>query len=437
MLAPLRRAFGVALHAGLFVEGAGEHGVELAHFAVVPLLGCLDGTLGQVVAQDVAGVHGVHALAPLGRLATVAGGALAVVGGPGVEAGEVDELVAQYGHGLLGRVFAEAAEEVGVVHRAGLHQLQQALHPVGVVVFGTGQAEAAAHQVQPVGLVQGQEQPEGFAQFVHLHLGREGLGEGGEVPVGDGHLVAEAVAAAVVGVVADVVGVEVVEEGVGAEVEGDAEDRHVVGVHHAVAEAVGLPAGDEFGVALDDVAEHRRPGALMVLQVGEVAGQDVLAEGLQLLVLAGVVEVFEVAEAHVAGRHAQQGGAGFAAFAVDRGAGADHAQGAAAGDAEGVQVFAGEEFADGAAQHGAAVAHARVGGLPGALEVQVPVLAGLVDHFAQQQAAAVAEARVVGAELVAGIDHGPGRGVGPEAVPAEQFGEQRAVGFGRVQVQQG
>ena len=48
--------------------------------------------------------------------------------------------------------------------------------------------------------------------------------------------------------------------------------------------------------------------------------------------------------------------------------------------------FGGEEFADRRTQHRAAIAHARKRRLPGALEVQVPVLAGRVVDLAEQQA---------------------------------------------------
>ncbi|MCY1347618.1 hypothetical protein D9M69_337350 [compost metagenome] len=168
----------------------------------------------------------------------------------------------------------------------------------------------------------------------------------------------------------------------------------------------------------------------------EVAAQHVLAEFLQAFRLLGVVEVFEVAEAHVALRQAQQHRRAFLALSPYRRARGSDAQRTAGGDAQGMQGFAGEEFADRRAQHRAAVAHPRVGRLPGALEVQVPVLAGVVDHLAEQQAAAVAQARVVGAELVAGIDHRPWLGLGPQLVPGEQLGEHRLVGFRRVQVEQ-
>ncbi|MOA15335.1 hypothetical protein D3C78_1354870 [compost metagenome] len=102
-----------------------------------------------------------------------------------------------------------------------------------------------------------------------------------------------------------------------------------------------------------------------------------------------------------------------------------------------MQVFAGEELADRTAQHGAAVAHAGIGGLAGALEVQVPVLARVVEHLAQQQPTPVAQARVVGAELVPRIDHGPWLGLGPELVPGKQLGEHLGLGLGRIEIEQG
>ena len=55
-------------------------------------------------------------------------------------------------------------------------------------------------------------------------------------------------------VVGRVGGVEVVEEGEGAEVQAETEERGVVCVEHAVGEAVGLPGGDGAGVKEGDVA---------------------------------------------------------------------------------------------------------------------------------------------------------------------------------------
>ncbi|MNN75061.1 hypothetical protein D3C81_1913280 [compost metagenome] len=113
-----------------------------------------------------------------------------------------------------------------------------------------------------------------------------------------------------------------------------------------MAEAIGLPQRDQLGIALDYLAEERGVGLFLLQAVREMAVQYVLAELLQALGLLGVVEVFEVAEAHVALRQAQQHRAGFAGFPPYRGARSRHAQRTAGGDAEGIEVFAGEEFAD-------------------------------------------------------------------------------------------
>ena len=202
-------------------------------------------------------------------------------------------------------------------------------------------------------------------------------------------------------------------------------------------ETVGLPVGDHRRVALDDLAEHRQVRLLLLQAVGVVAVQHVVGQLFELLVLAGVVEVFEVTEADMAGCQAQHHRRAFLLLAPDRGAGAGDTQRPRAGDAEGVQVFAGKEFADRAAQHRAAVAHARVGRLPGTFEVQIPVLACFVDDLAEQQAATIAQAWAVAAELMPGIDHGARLGAAPQLVPGKNLREHLAVGFTRVQVEQG
>jgi len=65
------------------------------------------------------------------------------------------------------------------------------------------------------------------------------------------------------------------------------------------------------------------------------------------------------------------------------------------------------------------------------------MLARAVDHFAEQQPAAVAQARVVDAELVAGIDHGAWLGGGPQAVPGAQAGQLLRIDMRWVEVEQG
>ncbi|MCY1378273.1 hypothetical protein D9M69_658910 [compost metagenome] len=128
MLAPLRRTLRIAVHAWLFFERLAQHGVQAANFFVVARFGSVDGFLCQVVAQHVQRVDSVHAGAAL----VLVDGAFAVDAGdvefaPGVEALEVDEVIAKGGDGLLGRLVAQSAEEQAVVDAAVLHQLQQTL----------------------------------------------------------------------------------------------------------------------------------------------------------------------------------------------------------------------------------------------------------------------------------------------------------------------
>ena len=61
--------------------------------------------------------------------------------------------------------------------------------------------------------------------------------------MGNSGLVAIAVAALVVGMVADMVNVETIDEAIGAIINGQTQKAHVVGVHYTVAKTHGLPLG--------------------------------------------------------------------------------------------------------------------------------------------------------------------------------------------------
>ena len=76
MLAPLGRPLGVALHPGLFVEGAAENRMQLAHRRVIAFLRRLDRLLRQVVAQDVLRIDRVHPCLPRDRIAAALDGLL-------------------------------------------------------------------------------------------------------------------------------------------------------------------------------------------------------------------------------------------------------------------------------------------------------------------------------------------------------------------------
>ncbi len=70
----------------------------------------------------------------------------------------------------------------------------------------------------------------------------------------DARLLVVGVAARVIAMVADVLGVEAVDEAKRAVVQRQPQNAEVIGVHHPVAEAYGLPSSNHLGGALDDAA---------------------------------------------------------------------------------------------------------------------------------------------------------------------------------------
>ncbi len=64
------------------------------------------------------------------------------------------------------------------------------------------------------------------------------------------------------------------------------------------------------------------------------------------------------------------------------------------------------------------------------------MLAGIVQHLAEQQPATVAQARRVTTELVPGIDHGAWFCLFPQLVPGEELGEFFALRHCRLKVEQ-
>ena len=305
-----------------------------------------------------------------------------------------------------------------------------------IVIFGGGEAQPAAHQVQVVGLEQRQIQPQRFPQRLDADKRRQRLGQCAQVPLPDRHLVAEGIAPFMIRVVADELRVKIIQERKRPEVEGDAEDRHVVGVHHSVAEPIGLPLGDQLRITFDDFTEHRQIRLRLFHAFREVQGQHVLRQLLLQFRLLGVVEIFEMPKAHVAVGQAQHHGGALLFLAPHWCGGTDHTQCTTAWNAQRMQCFRRQKLPDRRAQHRTTIAHARVRGLPGALEVQVPMLARFVVNLAQQQSAPVTQLRVVRAKLMPGIDHRSRLGLGPQLVPAEQLGKYRCFGHGRVEIQQ-
>ncbi len=268
------------------------------------------------------------------------------------------------------------------------------------------------------------------------------LAQAEQVPVRHLRLLAEGVAALGVAVVADVVGIEPVQKLERAVVDGQAQDGHVVGVHHAVAKAHGLPVGQQLGRAFGHGAQQGSVGVAGRGAAGGVVAVDhVIGQLAQLGFLAACGKVFEVAEADEAGRDAADHGGGFHLFAVDGGRAAGQAERARGGNAQGVHGFAAQKLADGRTQHGPPVAPARIWRAARALELQLPAGGGgsgsvsvsgvggcdgfflrLAQHLTQYDGTAVAQLPGPHAELVAAVDGGIGLAAGQQAVAGQHLG---------------
>ena len=132
-------------------------------------------------------------------------------------------------------------------------------------------------------------------------------------------------------------------------------------------------------------------------------------------------EVLEVAETDETGRHTRDHGGGLHRLAVDRGIRADDAQRPAGRDAQAMHRFAAQELADARSQHRAPVAHAGVGRLAAALELQFPSFAIGVDDLAEQDCAPIAQLPGPVAELVAAVDAGQRRAAGQGQVAGKDL----------------
>ena len=397
--------------------------IDLAVIALV--CRTADGNFGQMVAQDVFGIDRAHRRAAFG----VDGSLLAQRGGvarrPGIEGRAVEEEVAQRvvrgGNGiavgypsaspLRGEGFraavevAQAAQEDRVVDMVLRQQLQRVHHERGRFA-ARRQAELGGHALEVGAAERLRILADRAGRGFHRHQRHQRLGQLGEVPCRDVGLLVEGVAPAGVGMVADIAGVEGVEKAERAIVEREAEDGHVVGIHHPVREAHRLPLRHQLGGGERNLAQELGVGIGQRRQLGVVARDDVIGQVFDRLDLVAVVEHLERTEAHEARRQPCDQRGGFLILAVDRAVAADDGEGAGGRNAERMHRFGTQKLADARAQHRAAVAAARVGGAAGALQLHFPAFARGILHFAQQDRTAVTQLRHVLAELVAGVERG-------------------------------
>ena len=193
----------------------------------------------------------------------------------------------------------------------------------------------------------------GHCLLLLLDQGQQGLAQAIQVPVGHVGLLVKGIARLVVGVVADMAGLVAVQKLERAVVHRQAQDAHVIGVHHPMAKAHRLPLRHHLRSALGDRSQQGDIGvgapAFAAATVRVKALYYMVGQRLQLVVLVVVAEVLEVPKADKAGRHPGHHGCGLQRLAAHRCVRAGHAQGAGSRDAKALHGLAAQKFADAAA----------------------------------------------------------------------------------------
>ena len=233
---------------------------------------------------------------------------------------------------------------------------------------------------------------------------RQGLGQTLQVPQSDSRLVIKAVTPLIVGVVADITWLIVVEETVRAIIDSQPKDRHVIGIHYAVSKAHRLPAGDQGCGTRHHVAEPENVLIGLVLPLRPVVTNNKICQLADFLRLAAIVKVFKMAKTGMALGNADEHGPLLHRLTRDGGIAGDNRQCAGSGNAQGMHRLGSQAFADGGAQHGAAIAHTRVWRESGAFQVPVHCLSIGKLLFAKQDPPPVSQLSGPDAELVPAVD---------------------------------
>ena len=213
--------------------------------------------------------------------------------------------------------------------------------------MGCSQAQFGAHlgheAVHERGLVRLER---GKCSIAVTNQRHQRLGKCVQIPKRHIRLACKRVAALLVGVVADVAGVECVEETKRAVVDGQAQDAHVVGVHHAVAKAHGLPPGEHVCGSQRHGVQQRGVRIGRALAIGVVMRDDKVGKLLQMRRVVGLRKVLEVSKTYEAGRGARDHAGGFQLLTPHGQSRSRDAQRARGRYAQGVHGFRTQKFTD-------------------------------------------------------------------------------------------
>ena len=208
--------------------------------------------------------------------------------------------------------------------------------------------------------------------------------------------------------------IEVVDPAVGAIVDGQPEDRHVVGIHHPMHEANAHPVHHQARRALANLGKPAcYPFLGRTRQGREIASDGEFDESAQQFRIATRSGQLKVAEADERRRDAADDGAGFGLRVTVVEHVAHHflarfqqGQCTRCRHAKMVHSLAAQEFADRRAQHRPPVGPARIGRRPGTLELPFKTLTGSIDGFAQVNGPSITQLPGPRTELVAPISRG-------------------------------
>ncbi len=180
------------------------------------------------------------------------------------------------------------------------------------------------------------------------------LRQRGAVPVPDLRLHLIAVTALTVAVIADMRRI-ILERPI---VQRQAQNRHIVGIEHAMHEAHPLPLRNQARGAGDHFFQQRQIRIGRIQQGGVKPCQHIIGQDFQFGFAATVKPVLERTKAHKAGRNPRHHGGAFGTFAEDRIVRGAQRQCARGRNTQPGHRFRTQKFADRGAQHRAPVAHA-------------------------------------------------------------------------------
>ena len=196
-------------------------------------------------------------------------------------------------------------------------------------------------------------------QAVFFAQGQQGRADAREIPLHDIRLLIISIAAAGIGMVGHMAAVESIHKAERAVIDGQPQHRHIVGIQHAVGKAHRLPVGHQAHAALANGFKQGQIRLLGAFTFGIMVFNQKIGQRRQILMLAGVIKIFKMAEADKARRDTGNHRSGFLLLAIHRIITADNRQRAGGRNAQAVYRFGTQILTNAGTQYRPAVGKAR------------------------------------------------------------------------------